>query len=121
METADRFPSCELAVISLRYSSWSMRAWLALRHAGVDFHLRVADLPELARQANTPHGPVAQSVNLEERRKLGSVRGLFPVLWVNGVPIHESLAILEWVAEHRPHARLWPEDWKSRALARSVC
>ena len=32
--------------------------------------------------------------------------GLFPVLWVDGTPIHESLAICEWAAEVYPNAGL---------------
>ena len=30
----------EMVVISMRYSSWSMRPWLALTHAGLDFETR---------------------------------------------------------------------------------
>lgn len=107
-------------VLSLRYSSWSMRAWLALKHAGVEFTTRTVELPGLARQRPTEAGPIAQDVNLVERRNGGSVTGLFPVLWIGDLPIHESLAIAEWAAEHHPHALLWPEAWRSRALARSL-
>lgn len=114
-------PVPELFVLSLRYSSWSMRPWLALRHGGWTFETRTVEIPELSRQVNTQGGPLAQVLDLQTRRDLGSVNGLFPVLRIDGLAIHESLAILEWAAETRPEARLWPEDWKSRALARAVC
>jgi len=114
-------PKLELAVMSLRYSSWSIRPYLALAHAGVDFDIRTADLPEVARQASTGsivHADAA-AVGLDKRRELGSVTGLFPVLWVDGEPIHESLAICEWLAESWPDVHLWPRPTRDRAMARS--
>ena len=30
-------PDLHLSVLSLRYSSWSMRPWLALTQAGIEF------------------------------------------------------------------------------------
>ncbi len=47
----------------------------------------------------------SETTSLADRRKLGSVRGLFPVLRVDGTPIHESLAICEYVADAFPDAR----------------
>ena len=98
-----------LTVLSLRYSSWSMRPWLALYHTGVPFDTETVSLPHMARQA--------EATTLGERRKLGSVRGLFPVLRVDGTPIHESLAICEYVADAFPDAHLWPADSLQRAAA----
>jgi glutathione S-transferase len=103
----------ELTVLSLRYSSWSMRAWLALRHAGASFETTTVTLPHMARQSET--------TSLMQRRSLGSVRGLFPVLRVDGTPIHESLAICEYVAEAFPDAQLWPAEQLQRAGARAIC
>lgn len=103
----------KLTVLSLRYSSWSMRPWLALYHTGVPFETDTVSLPHMERQGET--------TPLGERRKLGSVRGLFPVLRVDGTPIHESLAICEYVADAFPDARLWPIDSLQRASARAIC
>lgn len=103
-------PTLKLTVLSLRYSSWSMRPWLALTAAGAKFETETVPL-ELGT-ANPP--------SLAERRKLGSVRGLFPVLRVDGTPIHESLAICEYVAEAFPQAGLWPADPVRRAEARAI-
>jgi len=100
-------PRLELIVLSLRYSSWSMRPWLALSHAGAAFETETVVLTSF-------------DAPLAERRGLGSVRGLFPVLRIDGTPVHESLAICEYAAEAFPAARLWPEDRIDRARARAI-
>lgn len=99
----------KLTVLSLRYSSWSIRPWLALTHAGAAFETETVELESF------------QTATLAERRKLGSVSGLFPILRVDGEPIHESLAICEHVAEAFPEASLWPDTMLDRARARAVC
>jgi glutathione S-transferase len=103
----------KLTVLSLRYSSWSMRPWLALYHTGVPFETETVSLPHMARQSET--------TSLEQRRAMGSVRGLFPVLRVDTTPIHESLAICEYVADAFPDAHLWPAAPLHRAAARAIC
>lgn len=108
-----RMSNLKLTVLSLRYSSWSMRPWLVLHHSGAAFETETVTLPHMARQSET--------TSLAQRRALGSVRGLFPVLRVGGTPIHESLAICEYVADAFPDARLWPADTLQRAAARAIC
>lgn len=102
----------ELVVLSLRYSSWSMRPWLALTHAGAQFSTHTVELPHMM-------DPMA-TTSLADRRARGSVRGLFPVLRVGAASIHESLAICEWAAEAYPDAGLWPADPLHRARARAI-
>jgi glutathione S-transferase len=113
-----------LCVISLRYSSWSMRPWLVLQHAGADFVTETAEV-ELGRQsgANSDDASLAKVSRdaLRERRQQGSVTGLFPVLHVDDTPIHESLAICEWVNETYPEAGLHPATPLLRAQARALC
>jgi glutathione S-transferase len=112
-----------LHVLSLRYSSWSIRPWLALTAAKAHFETETVEIEGLGVQS-TNEGPGLVQVGpdqLSTRRKLGSVTGLFPVLYVDGIPIHESLAIGEWVAESYPDARLWPSNPLTRARARAVC
>jgi glutathione S-transferase len=115
----------ELYVISLRYSSWSMRALLPLLHAKADFGLRTVTidmtrqgdpLPEMDGDAFV----AAHRRQLAVRRGLGSVTGFFPVLRVGDTSIHEALAINEWTAENYPDAQLWPTDGLSRARARAL-
>jgi glutathione S-transferase len=103
----------KLTVLSLRYSSWSMRPWLVLYHTGAPYDTETIELPHMSRKSeDTP---------LAERRRLGSVRGLFPVLRVGDTLIHESLAICEYVADTFPEARLWPAEPLRRAGARAIC
>ena len=117
-------PHLKFISLSLRYSSWSMRPWLVLTHAGAAFDTVTVELDDVRRQGD----PADESGNLvtieesqlKERRALGSVHGLFPTLWIGATPIHESLAICEYAAEAFPDARLWPEDAMARAQARAV-
>lgn len=87
------------------YSSWSLRAWLALKQTGVDFEEIVIPLSQ-------------PSTNEEIRRH--SPSGRVPVLKDGEVTVWDSLAISEYLHEKFPGARLWPEDAKIRAVARSV-
>jgi glutathione S-transferase len=115
-------PDLLLRVLSLRYSSWSIRPWLALTEAGASFSFETVEIEDLAAQG-VGTGPALTSISdsqLARRRAQGSVTGLFPVLYVDGTPIHESLAICEWAADAFPEARLWPESAIERARARAV-
>ena len=94
-----------LVIGSKNYSSWSMRAWIGLRHAGVEFDEVVIPL-----QAN----------DTRERILAHSPSGLVPLLKDGGVTIWDSLAILEYAAERHPEKHLWPEDEAARAHARSI-
>ncbi|WP_019937341.1 glutathione S-transferase family protein [Bordetella sp. FB-8] len=94
-----------LVIANKNYSSWSLRAWLALRVAGIAFEeKRVGlDTPEFAQQLQglTPAGQV-------------------PVLIDEGLAVWDSLAICEYAAERHPEAGLWPADPRARARARSL-
>jgi glutathione S-transferase len=98
----------KLTVLSLRYSSWSMRPWLVLTHAGAQFETETVQLESF------------ETTSLAERRALGSVSGLFPILRVNDTAIHESMAICEYAAEAFPDASLWPDAALDRARARAI-
>jgi glutathione S-transferase len=111
-----------LRVLSLRYSSWSIRPWLALTEASAPFSTETVDIEDLAAQG-IDTGPALTSISeaqLARRRSQGSITGLFPVLYVDGKPIHESLAICEWAAEAFPEAGRWPDVAFERARARAV-
>lgn len=96
-----------------------MRPWLVLTQAGLDFQTETLSLPHMMDPAKT--------TSLTERRKLGSVRGLFPVLTVqqekdgDSTAIHESLAICEYIADLFPDVHLWPDTCLDRARARAIC
>ncbi len=102
-----------------------MRALLPLLHAGADVAVNTVTL-EMTRQGDPqPEMDSERYVQLAAerlaaRRALGSVTGYFPVLTVDGVAVHEALAICEWTAEHYPAAELWPADTMARARARAL-
>lgn len=91
---------------NLNYSSWSIRPWLALKHAGVAFRAHDIGL-------KTEEG-------WKDRILSFSGAGQVPILVDGTLSIHESLAICEYVAELQPAARLWPEDAKLRARGRAI-
>jgi glutathione S-transferase len=86
-----------------RYSSWSLRGWLAVRLAGLDVDIQVA---RFVRPGPTPL--IAQT----------SPNGLVPYLEHRGAQVWESLAVCEYCAEFEPS--LWPADRVARAHARSI-
>ncbi len=85
-----------------RYSSWSMRGWLAVQLAGLDVEEIVIPLA----------GGDTAAV------KAVSPAGLVPYLEHNGLKIWESLAIAEYCAEINP--ALWPESPAARTHARVI-
>lgn len=91
------------------YSSWSLRPWLVLRWAGIDFEERMIDLdqPGYAEQRIAAIRAVSPS-------------GRVPALEVDGLGIWDSLAIAEWAAERAPAAQLWPAEPAARAIARAA-
>lgn len=87
---------------SRRYSSWSLRGWLAVRLAGIDAEERVIPLA----------GGITPAV------RAVSPSGMVPYLEDGEARVWDSLAILEYCAEIRP--ALWPADRIARAHARAI-
>src|SRR5580765_4590078 len=94
-----------LYVGSKRYSSWSLRPYLALAHAGAPFDCVTITLDVPGYKDNIAKVNAA---------------GRVPVLHHDQLVVWDSLAICEYVAELYPQATLWPEDRAARAVARSV-
>ncbi|MCO5733470.1 glutathione S-transferase family protein [Rhizobium sp. SSA_523] len=94
-----------LYIANKNYSSWSMRPWLAMTAAGIDFE-----------EVLTPFDDTGGNVRFREFSPTGKV----PVLHHGSLQIWESLAIIEYVAELYPEAGIWPYDPADRALARSI-
>ena len=95
-----------LVIANLNYSSWSMRAWLVLKRAGVDF--RTFDVEMFTKDG------------YKDRILQFCGAGTVPILVDGSSTVHESLAIAETVAERFPKARLWPDDAALRARARAI-
>jgi len=98
----------KLVIGNKNYSSWSMRPWLALRANGIAFE-------EIFIPLYT--GEAAD----KERILSVSASGKVPALIDGDVTVWDSLAIIEYLAERFPEARLWPEDRAERAYARAIC
>lgn len=98
--------SLHLIIGDKRYSSWSLRPWLALALTGEAFTDQVIRL----NQADTTR------LILEH-----SPTGKVPALKSEHGTIVDSLAICEYLAERFPNAGLWPADVAARAQARSAC
>ena len=97
----------ELVVGTKRWSTWSLRPWLALKHTGATFTETLVGLRQdegRTEAAILPHSP----------------SGLVPVLKDGGLTVWDSLAICEYLAEKFPAAKLWPDDPEMRAMARAA-
>ena len=97
--------SLTLVIGNKNYSSWSLRAWIAMTAAGIAF--------------DEVFIPLALP-DTKERIKKHSPAGKLPVLVDGDATVWESLAILEHLAERFPKAGLWPSEPAARAHARSI-
>lgn len=95
----------DLIIANKNYSSWSLRPWLAMTMAGLEFDetLILLDAPDTKKQ-------------IAGHSKAGRV----PILRHGKVIIWETLAILEYLAETFPEKNLWPPAKAARAMARAV-
>jgi len=94
-----------LIIGNRNYSSWSLRAWLAVEATGIEFDEVVVPL-------GTPE--------TEAAIRRWSPSGRVPAYRDGEILLWDSLAICEHVAETHPEAGLWPTDPVARAAARSV-
>lgn len=94
-----------LVIGNKNYSSWSLRAWLALTHAGVALEERMVWLRQTDSRENIlQHSP----------------SGRVPCLIDGDLIVWDSLAICETANERYVAGRLWPSDPAQRARARGV-
>jgi glutathione S-transferase len=93
-----------LVIGNKNYSSWSLRAWLFMKHVGVEFQeiLVALDTADTRDQLDR-YGP----------------SGRVPVLRQGKLCVWDSLAICEYVEELS--GKGWPQARETRAVARSVC
>jgi glutathione S-transferase len=94
----------ELVVGTKKWSTWSMRPWLVLKHTGAPFTETLIPLreAETTEWAIRPHSP----------------SGLVPALKDGDLTVWDSLAICEYLAEK--FDGLWPADPAARAQARAA-
>jgi glutathione S-transferase len=94
-----------LVIGNKNYSSWSFRPWIAMKVAGIAFDDVVISL---------------NADDFKSRMAKISGSGKVPTLVHGDVHLWESLAILEYLAETFPAAKLWPDDAAARAHARTI-
>lgn len=99
----------QLYIGNKNYSSWSMRPWVLMTHAGIAFE-------EVKLRLSFDDGS-------EFKKALTAVTpaGRVPVLVDRDLSVWDTLAIAEYLAERFPERRLWPDDVQQRATARSIC
>lgn len=100
----------KLYIGNKNYSSWSMRPWVLLRQAGIDFEEQAVRFDSFAAGSSFRH-------TMDAISPVGKV----PVLVHDGLVIWDTLAIAEYLAEQFPEKQLWPADRTARARARSIC
>ena len=97
--------SLTLVIGNKRYSSWSLRPWLAMRQFGIPFEeIRIPLDEPGTKAAILAHSP----------------SGRVPCLIDGDVSVWETLAIVEYLAERFPEPAIWPRDVAARAMARAI-
>jgi len=99
----------QLYIGNKNYSSWSMRPWLLMTHAGIAFEEMQL---RLSWDDSSPFKKTLHAL---------APTGWVPLLVDDGFAVWDSLAIAEYLAEKFPAKRLWPADRLQRARARSLC
>jgi glutathione S-transferase len=99
----------KLIIGNKNYSSWSLRAWLAVKQSGLAFEeLTVPILGEDWEQRK------------RDSEELAPSSGKVPVLWDGDAVVWDSLAIIEYLADKVGRDRFWPKADEARAMARSI-
>ena len=94
-----------LVIGNKAYSSWSLRPWLLMKHAGIAFdEVRIPLFQQDSKKKILGYSPA----------------GRVPVLVDGSLTVWDSLAICEYLAEKHPEKRLWPADIRARTNARSI-
>ena len=104
----------KLYIANKNYSSWSMRPWVLLKQAGIDFQEEMVRFDSFESDSNfkrsilavNPAGRVPVLVDTAQQPEL--------IVW-------DTLAIAEYLAERFPDKQLWPQELAARARARSIC
>jgi glutathione S-transferase len=89
-----------LHIANKNYSSWSLRPWVLMRALAIPFNEHLHRLGAASGETFTDFSPSG---------KVPCLVDIATVVW-------DSLAIVEYLAEH--HAGVWPTDARARAWAR---
>ncbi len=97
-----------LYIANKRYSSWSLRGWLAAKQSGLPFEAVMVDI--YAPDWGTTR---AQGV-------FGEANGKVPILVDGEALIWNAIGIIDWLDRLSGGTRFWPRDGKARAFAVSA-
>ncbi|HSH91183.1 MAG TPA: glutathione S-transferase family protein [Ramlibacter sp.] len=100
----------KLYIGNKNYSSWSMRPWVLAKQAGIPFEEVMVKFDSFDGDSQFKNAILAVNPT-----------GRVPVLVDDGLAVWDTLAIAEYLAEKFPDKKLWPQEAKARARARSVC
>lgn len=90
-----------LYIANKKFSTWSLRPWLLMRTLGIVFN-----------EVLVPLGSRSEGAGFRRF----SPSGKLPCLIDDGLVVWDTLAIVEYLAEHHPG--VWPMDPKARTWAR---
>ncbi|MEZ5744341.1 MAG: glutathione S-transferase family protein [Sphingomonadaceae bacterium] len=99
----------KLVIGNKNYSSWSLRAWLAIKQSGLSFEEILV--------------PIAGEDWEQRKRQIEDIApssGKVPILWDGDAVVWDSLAIIEYLADKVGRDRFWPKEDEARAMARSM-
>ena len=94
-----------LVIGNKNYSSWSLRPWIFMKTAGINF--KEKRIPLYTDQSLSHLEPFFSNFKV-------------PVLKDGDLIVWDSMAILEYLAEKFPDADGWPKNITARATARSI-
>ena len=100
----------KLCIGNKNYSSWSMRAWVLMRQASIEFEEVMLRFDGFTTDSR-----------FKQRVAEVSPAGQVPVLLDGELAVWDTLAIAEYLAERFPQHHLWPAQPAHRARARSIC
>ncbi|MFN7398139.1 MAG: glutathione S-transferase [Sandaracinobacter sp.] len=112
----------KLIITNRRYSSWSLRGWLAAKHSGLSFSEEMVDIYAADWAAQRSQGMFARAngkvpilVDDMAEHEVGppSQAGEPAVIW-------NALAIIDWLDRKSGQTLFWPRDGWARAWAVSA-
>jgi glutathione S-transferase len=108
----------KLIITNRRYSSWSLRGWLAARHSGLPFIEEMVDIYAPEWQAQRSQGVFARAngkvpILVDDEPGGSTMVGEPAVIW-------NALGIIDWLDRKSGQTLFWPRDGWARAWAVSA-